>query len=436
TSDAVGKLPIDEHIAKLWKELSRKPDVGVEDVSSLIPLPFAYVVPGGRFREIYYWDSYFTQLGLLADGEDEIFKGMVQNFSHLLQATGRIPNGNRDYYRGRSQPPFFSLMISLWQERYGQQSALAFLPVLKTEHTFWMTGSRAVKVGETEVLNRYWDDRAAPRPEAYKEDVKLAKHAEAKLKRSPSDVFRDLRAGAESGWDFGTRWFRDSNEFATISTTEFLPVDLNCLIYQLETKIAELSALNGDEAEASRFRDLAAQRKALIQTYFWNSKSGTFRDYDLKNRAVSGEDTLAMLMPLFVGVATEVQAKSVEKVLTAKFLKAGGLVTTLKMSGHQWDSPNGWAPLQWLGYAGLQRYGLVKTASLIQKRWLALNEKVYQSTGKMMEKYDVIDLKKVSGGGEYPNQDGFGWTNGVYKALKNSKASLRHLGFQHEVDKP
>ncbi|HEX4926038.1 MAG TPA: trehalase family glycosidase, partial [Bdellovibrionales bacterium] len=136
--------PLDLHIKRLWAHLKREPSEDVQPASSLIGLPYSYVVPGGRFREIYYWDSYFTMLGLIQDGEGELVQNMVRNFVHLLGTAGRIPNGNRDYYRGRSQPPFFSHMVALWQSEYGTGQAVQFLPALLKEYDFWMSGARAV----------------------------------------------------------------------------------------------------------------------------------------------------------------------------------------------------------------------------------------------------------------------------------------------------
>ncbi|MBC7691131.1 MAG: alpha,alpha-trehalase TreF [Methylotenera sp.] len=418
--------PVETHIKRLWPYLKRTPDEETQPECSLIHLPHSYIVPGGRFRELYYWDSYFTQLGLLADGEDEVFQNMVKNFAHLLMTIGRIPNGNRDYYRGRSQPPFFSYMIALWQERYGNESALQFLPALIKEHHFWMSGGRVVRLGKG-VLNRYWDDRGGPRPESYREDLELAVHARKSLGRLASGVYRDLRAGAESGWDFSTRWFEDPREFATIRTSAFIPVDLNSFLYSLETKIAELALASGDELLADAYAEYASERRELIQHYLWNETSGTYHDYHWGKKARSPELTVAMVAPLFAGVATPEQASRVASRLERDFLKPGGLVTTLRVSGQQWDAPNGWAPAQWMAYAGLKRYHLEPLAEVIRQRWLTLNQQVFRTTGKLMEKYNVVDVDLMSGGGEYPLQVGFGWTNGVYRALSMPEVSLIHL---------
>lgn len=419
---------INAHILRLWTYLTRSSDQDVVAASSLIPLPYSYVVPGGRFREIYYWDSYFTSLGLVVDHQDELFKNMVRNFAHLVLSIGRIPNGNRDYYRSRSQPPFFSHMVKLWESQYGISSALTFLPALKKEYEFWMTHSDRVQPGEADlrvvglrggVLNRYWDDKDTPRPEAYKEDVALAQQAQLQRHRSKEEVFRDLRAGAESGWDFSTRWFADPQEFASVQTSAYVPIDLNALLYHLELLLSHFCKVQGESGEAKAFAEKAQVRARLVREYLWDEKSGTFRDYNWRRGQVSPEETVAMVVPLFTGLATPHQAQRVAQNLRLKFLHAGGLVTTLRRSGQQWDSPNGWPPHQWMAYMGLRRYGINDLSDEIKTRWLQLNQKVYRSTGKLMEKYNVMDLSLPAGGGEYPLQDGFGWTNGVYKALSH-----------------
>ncbi len=341
---------------------------------------------------------------------------------------GKIPNGNRDYYRGRSQAPFFSYMVSLWQERLGKDSVLPLLPALKKEYEFWMKGERAVAF-KGSMLNRYWDDFARPRPEAYKEDIELAQKAQKLYKRPLEETYRDIRAAAESGWDFSTRWFQDPKEFASIQTTSLLPIDLNCLLYHLELKIAELSQLSGEQKEAKKFSTLAQKRKSLIQKYFWDEHSQTFHDYNFQTKKLSGESTIAMVVALFTEVATPQQAKAMGQVLKKKFLKPGGVVTTLRTSNQQWDIPNGWPPHQWMTYAGLKLYHQDTLAEEVRKRWLSLNQKVFQSTGKMVEKYNEMDLSLQSGGGEYPLQDGFGWTNGVYRALSTPDQSIKHLLF-------
>jgi alpha,alpha-trehalase len=419
--------PIAEHINSLWPVLTRQPD---QEAGSLIPLPHQYVVPGGRFREVYYWDSYFTMLGLQTSGKHELIENMVDNFSHLIDKIGFIPNGNRMYYTGRSQPPFYSLMVGILREIKGDQVLSRYLPYLEKEYFFWMDGKetlteksssnrRVVRLPDGELLNRYWDDKPAPRPESYKEDVMLAQ----KTGRNPDSLFRHIRAAAESGWDFSSRWFKDGQTLATIHTVEIIPVDLNSLLYHLELTIAEAYRLNNNSAKQEQYLKLATDRKKAIRKYCWDTKAAFFTDYDFVNRQTTQTYSLAALFPLYFQIASTREAKHVRRKVKKDFLKQGGLVTTLTDTDQQWDSPNGWAPLQWIGYKGLQNYKYTRTASKVASNWIKANEKVYRNTGKMVEKYNVIDQSDQAGGGEYPLQDGFGWSNGVLLRLLSETRS-------------
>lgn len=409
-----------QHVEALWEVLTRTPD---NEAGSLIPLPHPYIVPGGRFREIYYWDSYFTMLGLKASGRKDLIQNMVDNFVFLINTVGYIPNGNRSYFLGRSQPPFFSLMVKLLSE-LKKNTLTKYLPQLEKEYSFWMKGvdtlseknaaqHRVVRLSDGAILNRYWDEHDTPRPEAYKEDVELSHQSNQK----PEVLFRHLRAAAESGWDFSCRWFKDEKLFSTIHTTEIIPVDLNCLLLHLELLLAEAFRESGNNARATEYLQHAAKRKAAIKKYCWNEKAGFFFDYDFVSQKQKESLTLAGVFPLFFEVASPDQALAVEEKIKEQFLKPGGLTTTLVHSGQQWDAPNGWAPLQWIAYKGLLNYGLDETAEKIKINWTTANQKVYAKTGKMTEKYDVWNKDAEASGGEYPNQDGFGWTNGVFLAM-------------------
>ena len=410
-----------ENLEALWNVLTRQPDV---EAGSLIPLPFSYIVPGGRFGEIYYWDSYFTSLGLKVSGRIETVENMVRNFSYLIDTIGYIPNGNRTYYLGRSQPPFYSLMVKLLAEARGKEILPKYLSQLEKEYKFWMKGAqdlgdknssahRSVKMPDGEILNRYWDENTTPRPEAFQEDVELAHQSD----QQPSTVFRHLRAAAESGWDFSSRWFKDGHSFSTIHTTEIIPVDLNCLLLNLERTIAEAYQLGGNPEDSRQYQSMAERRKAAIQKYCWNDADRFYFDFDFVQGNQKEAMTLAGAFPLFFSIATDEQAKNVASRLEEKFLKPGGVVSTLETTGQQWDAPNGWASLQWMTIIGLENYGHHELATTIARRWMRLNSDVFKRTGKLMEKYNVVDTELEAGGGEYPGQDGFGWTNGVLLAL-------------------
>lgn len=424
---------MEERIQALWPTLTRPPD-SVVPYTSLIPLPYPYVVPGGRFREVYYWDSYFTMLGLVASGRTDLVKSMLDNFADLVRRIGHIPNANRTYYLSRSQPPFFAAMVGLYASVADTQLALVYLDVLESEYAFWMDGGdtlvpgqshrRVVRLADGTLLNRYWDDRAEPRPESYREDFALGTTLPDTARGA---FYRNVRAAAESGWDFSSRWMRDPFDLRTLETTDLVAVDLNSLLYHAERTIAALRAFRsraGDREAAARFARAASARAAALRRAAYDPDSGFFYDVRWRDGArVTARPTLAAVAPLYFGVATGGQASAVADRLRRQFLRPGGFVTTLVVNGQQWDAPNGWAPLQWLAVQGLCRYGHAALADSARERWLALVRRTFQSTGKMMEKYDVVDVQRRAGGGEYPTQDGFGWTNGVTLAFTAQERS-------------
>lgn len=420
---------MEEHIEALWPMLTRSADAN-DPRSSLLPLPKQYIVPGGRFREVYYWDSYFTMLGLVQSGKTELVASMLDNFAYLVRTIGHIPNGNRSYYLSRSQPPYFSAMVGLYASATDSSKAVVYLEAMEAEHAFWMSGAdtlgkgsahrRVVRLADGALLNRYWDDRPEPRPESFREDYTLA---QALPVGEREEFYRNVRAAAESGWDFSSRWMRDPASLASLETTALLPVDLNSLLYHAERTIAALRRVRdtpGDRAVAAHFDSLASARQAALLALSYDPTSGFF--YDVRWRTgerVVDRPTMAAAAPLYFGLATAEQAARVASRLEKEFLKPGGFTTTLIKSGQQWDAPNGWPPLQWLAMDGVRKYGHTALADRARSRWLALNRTVYDATGKMTEKYDVWDLSRKAGGGEYPTQDGFGWTNGV--ALRLSR---------------
>ncbi len=414
-----------QHIKELWPVLERK---NRRDRGSLIAIPYPYIVPGGRFVEQYYWDSYFTMLGLAADGEWGHVENMIKNFTYMIRKFGFIPTANRTYYLSRSQPPFFSHMVRLAARHHNRTlTLLEYLPYILGEHRYWMRGRRTVekldeaaamrhvvRMPDGTLMNRYFDDKKTPRPESMHEDKATAGETEAEVSEK---LFLDLRAAAESGWDFSSRWFNDPADIGSIHTTDIVPVDLNCLLYHMEMTVAETYQLMFQPLLARNYRRSAEKRIAAISKYMWDEKEQFFVDYDFKTGKTTGRITLAGVFPLFVKIATPDQAKAVASRIEKDFLKKGGLVTTLYDTGQQWDAPNGWAPLHWVVITGLREYGYNALADKIKKRWLKTCDELYKHETKMVEKYNVVEPDKRGGGGEYVLQDGFGWTNGVYAAL-------------------
>ena len=436
---------IQKHIEDLWPLLSRQPGPIVEG-SSLLPLPDSYIVPGGRFREVYYWDSYFTMLGLRVSGRVDIIENMVANFAYLINTYGHIPNGNRTYYLSRSQPPFFSMMVQLLAEAKKDDKVYdTYFDAIEKEYMYWMAGDRNLKAGEEgkkviitdegAILNRYFDEANTPRPESYRQDVLTAMDATEKritqlgfttkaqqdsfAPRHKARVYRHLRAAAESGWDFSSRWMTDPKDLGSIETTKIAPVDLNCLLYFTENLLEKLYRKKGNTLKADEYKKWAQERSDAILRYCYNPKIGFFTDYHFDKKVPTDKVTAAGLFPLFFLDSALLADKipGITNIVKTQLLSPGGILTSTIQSGQQWDAPNGWAPLQWIAVNGLEKNGQYKLAKEIGTRWIKLNADVFSRTGKLMEKYNVVNTALDAGGGEYPGQDGFGWTNGVLLGL-------------------
>ena len=416
------KLPIEQHIEKLWDELTR---TAYENKGTLLRLPKPYIVPGGRFNEFFYWDSYFVMLGLQVSGRIEMMRNIVDNCAYLINEFGFVPNASRTYFLSRSQPPYFSLMLDLISESTNDEKIYSqYFQTLEKEYRFWMDGGetlqngqankRVIKTKNGDLLNRYYDDENAPRPESYMIDVEDAE------KSINLDFYRNIRAACESGWDFSSRWFADGDSIETIETLNLAQVDLNCLLWHLENTLAKASELQNFEDKKIDYSQKAEARKKAIDQYFWSEDDKIYKDHNFKTGSQTSSEHIAALYPLFLKLSSQHQAQAVSETINEKFLKKGGLITTTKESGQQWDSPNAWAPYQWLGFLAMKNYGFDDVAENIKDNWCFNVERIYSNTGKLMEKYNAIDTTSIAGGGEYPNQDGFGWTNGVYIKLKTT----------------
>ena len=389
-----------EYIEKMWSHLLKTMQ-SPSPYSTLISLPKPHIVPGGRFRECFYWDSYFTAIGLIQSGKTNLVKDMVENFAYLIDAFGFIPNGNRVYFTTRSQPPYFSFLLCLLHDAGEKAFALRYVPYLEREYKYWMEHSICLSNGME--LNYYFDTLNTPRPEAYKREMALA------MKATNPEFFCHMRAACASGWDFSSRWLKDPSRFETIDTLNILPIDLNCLLFHMEETLARFSK------NPQRYAEAALRRKSAIQTLFW--KEDFFFDYHLPTQKHTPIHSLAAATPLFVKACTQEQADQVAKKLERDFLLKGGFVTSLTEGIHQWDMPNGWAPLEWITIQGLINYGYKDLALEGARRWLALNEKIFTEKGTLLEKYNVRDNSADVAPGEYALQQGFGWTNGVALAL-------------------
>lgn len=412
-----------QHIDNLWDVLTR---TAPRHQGTLLKLPAPYIVPGGRFTEFFYWDSYFIMLGLKSSGRIKMMRNLLDNCAYLIENYGLIPNGSRTIFLSRSQPPFFSCMVELYASTTEDSSVYkTYFEALEKEYLFWMQGADFIKNGESyqhliktrdgAFLNRYYDTENNPRPESYTID-----EADKKKAMDNPEFYQSIRSACESGWDFSTRWFADNQNIKTIHILHLAQIDLNCLLWHLEDTLGRASKIIESKEKEAFYHQRAQLRKAAIQRYFWDAEESSYADYNFSADSFASSQHLGILYPLFFKIADEAQAKHIARKIEQQFLFPGGLITTTIHSGQQWDAPNAWAPLQWIAFVGLKNYGYHSLADKIREAWCHNVERVYQNTGKLMEKYDAIHLSKIAGGGEYPNQDGFGWTNGVYAMFKST----------------
>ncbi|OAY59719.1 trehalase [Manihot esculenta] len=424
-------------VHSLWKNLSRKLSDEVRkqpELHTMLPLRAPVIVPGSRFREVYYWDSYWTIRGLLASKMYDTAKAIVTNLLSLVNIYGYAPNGSRVYYTNRSQPPLLSAMVYEIYNRTGDvELAKKALPELLKEHRFWNSEVHKVTIqdaqGRNHTLSRYYAMWNKPRPESATIDKKSAsKFSKISDKQQ---FYRELASAAESGWDFSTRWMRNSSEFTTLATTSVVPVDLNVFILKMELGIAFLAKETGDESIAESFLEASQARKRAINSVFWNEKMGQWLDYWLItgttcqvsqtwNACNQNQNVFASnFSPLWIDLLnsdTDLVESVMRSLQSSGLICAAGIATSLTNSGQQWDFPNGWAPLQHIIVEGLARSGSQEARSLaedIAARWIRTNYVGYKKTGAMHEKYNVEKCGEFGGGGEYVPQTGFGWSNGV-----------------------
>ncbi|XP_043533648.1 trehalase isoform X1 [Chiloscyllium plagiosum] len=411
----------------LWKSLGRKIKLDVQahpELYSQVYVPKPLIVPGGRFREYYYWDSYWIIKGLLLSDMRETSKGMIENFLYLMQRFEFIPNGGRIYYERRSQPPFLVLMMESYINVTNDLDFLKqSIDLLDKEYEFWMKNRvMPVSVGsKTHRLNRYIVEAAGPRPESYSKDVELAQAV------PEEDLWIELKTGAESGWDFSSRWFIDPNgknngTLKDTKTTQILPVDLNSVLCKNERILAMFHKLLGNFSKAQYYEDALKHRIDAVHDVFWDETQGVWFDYNLITNHSNTAFYASNLVPLWAECFVEQEpGKIAERVI--RYLEnqqllsyKNGIPTSLLPSGEQWDYPNAWPPLQQMIIEGLAKSNSEagqRIAFQQAQKWIHSNWQLYEKHQAMFEKYDVNGDGNPGGGGEYDVQVGFGWTNGV-----------------------
>ncbi len=448
--------------------------------AGLLYLPNPYVVPGGRFNEMYGWDSYFIVLGLEADHREALGKGMVDNFLFEIEHYGAVLNANRTYYLTRSQPPFLTSMI---RAVYENPASFPATPAGRAEAREWLehaytlaekdysTWTRPEHKAGLTGLARYFDYGSGPVPEmaddsTYYSDVirwleahphavsggeagapYLVKGTEnpndaetARLKQTSCDVkiskvcmraFADGyrlskafyigdRAMRESGFDPGNRFGPFDG-----STQNYAPVCLNSLLYRYERDLEHLALVLGKSTDATRWGKRAQLRNSAMHRYLWKPQQGVFADYDFVKHATSDYAYISSLYPLWGGVASREEAKRiVEKI--ELFERPGGLSMSNTDTGLQWDEPFGWAPTNWISVAGLEAEGFRDDAKRLAQKWDTTVDQGFANDGTIREKYNVVsgNAKVQVSTGYKTNVIGFGWTNAVYLKMKEVIAEV------------
>ncbi|KAL6424640.1 hypothetical protein ACFW04_009967 [Cataglyphis niger] len=414
----------------IWETLARKikDDVVINpERHSLIYVNNTFVVPGGRFKEFYYWDSYWIIEGLLLCDMPVTVKGMIENFFSMVERYGFVPNGGRVYYLSRSQPPLLIPMVAKYYDYTKDREFLKQnIAILEKEFEYWQNEKmvNVMKDGKTYRMARYVTNSNGPRPESYKEDYRLAQPLPEKER---GELYNNLKAAAESGWDFSYRWCiridRNANlSLINASTSDIIPVDLNAILQRNARLLARFHGILGNLQKVLRYSKIALDYQAAIDNVLWNEDEGIWLDYDTRNKQSRNAFYPSNLSPLYTmsynrNKSTYYALKAISYLKRNRVdLYFGGTPTSVNYTGEQWDFPNAWPPLQSFLVVGLYRTGMKEAMDLAETlagRWLRSNYIGYDEYGKMFEKYNAIHPGEGGGGGEYSVQEGFGWTNGI-----------------------
>jgi alpha,alpha-trehalase len=422
-----------------WQQIELRvlPDE-VESIEEhgLLYLPHPYVVPGGRFNEMYGWDSYFIILGLLQDGELQLAKSMVDQLAYEIQHYGMILNANRTYLLKRSQPPVFTLAIlSVYEHIQDKQWLQSMLPSIETYYYFWNVPPH---LNQTTGLSHYGALGHGPAPEVVMSELdeqgkthydrvkEYYRHFQFddydvnlyydRQKDELSELFyQGDRSMRESGFDITNRFGPFS-----IDVIHYAPVCLNVLLYQMEVDTAKINEILGYSEIAQQWSDRAELRQERINQLLWDESAGLYFDYNFRTGERRQYEYATTFYPLWAGIASFEQAQRVWQNLD-EFEEAGGILTSTHVSGNQWDAPFGWAPLNLMAVEGLLRYGYEEDAKRIAGKFLNMAVQEFNKNGTLVEKYDVCACSaNVSDEiffGYSSNEIGFGWTNGVILEL-------------------
>ena len=430
-------------IHAIWLDLNRMTDHNISCPAcfSSIPSPKPFIVPGGRFREYYYWDNLWIIQGLLISEMPETSLNIIENLLDMIDKYGFVWNGARIYYSKRTQPPVVSLMVyDVYHELIktntskGMELLNRSYALLIKEYNYWMTEKKCQILGiSLENLNCYRGFAEFPRPESYKEDKILSEN----VKKLNTSVFREIIAGAETGWDFTSRFFEDFQNMTTINVSRVIPVDLNAILYKVEVTLSEISMILDKKHEEKHYKKQSQRRKKLIMEILFDREKNQWMDANIENLAKNDKFYLSNFIPLwaFDNLNDQMLEKIVRKLDEIQKIFPGGVPTSLINSTQQWDFPNVWPPLQDFLIFGLwskknqesRKLALELAQKYINNAfcgWMDMKQK--RGKGAMFEKYNAVNVGGSGHGGEYEVQEGFGWSNGVaLKILKEFGGILR-----------
>ncbi|KAM0671413.1 trehalase [Ordospora colligata] len=430
-------LSLSKKLNEAWKDIyvvQNKIKQGY--YSTMLKVDNPFIIPGDRFRECYYWDTYWILEGLLNNGMNKTAIGMVENFIGLIRKHGYIPNGLRSYYLNRTQPPYFPMMLFALYRNIAwddiKHIMIAGLEAAIEEHSFFMANrSTEIDVDGKHLLNIYKVSSSTPRPESYREDKQLTQENNREdrgTRRTESETYTDIKSASESGWDFSSRWLKDKSDPASIRTSKRIPVDLNAIMYANELIISKLFEITQgtDSSEAARFKEMSTRRLKAINSVLWNSEEGVWNDYDIEDKMHTSTGFYASnLIPMCYGINPPADADTTVYDILDKFAheifgNEGGMPVSgpaYKNSPLQWDYPNVWPPLVHIMTFFLERID-EREMALHMARALLRNISIstsFQDERKrgIFEKYDCTRVGEPGGKGEYTLQRGFGWTNGA-----------------------
>ncbi|XP_029342378.1 trehalase-like [Acyrthosiphon pisum] len=390
-----------------WKELGRtiKDEVRLNPNNySIINVPNPFVIPGGRFREIYYWDSFWIIRGLLICEMNVTAKGMIDNYISMIKTFGHIPNGGRIYYSKRSQPPMIIPMMKSYVDATNDRQFLNDnINVLEIEFQYWITKHNVTinKNGKNYTLAVYKDYTTGPRPESFREDITLAENLTTNVEKE--NLYSEIKAAAESGWDFSSRWFilNGTNEgnLSDTKTRSIVPVELNALIYWNAKILSDFYREMNNTIKASIYENVSLEWEEAVTAVLWDEKVGAWLDFDIINNKKRNYFHPTNISPLWTGCYAKnnteyIVSRVIDYLNKTEILGTpGGIPTSFKKTKQQWDDPNAWAPLQYITVMALEGTGNAvaqQMASKIASKWLCTNFVPYYNESKMFEKVSPI----------------------------------------------